>query len=180
MRNVTILGAVLLSFLTFPAGADDVGMGVFKDLVGQKIPAKLSLRIQDMNLPKEKKIIILDLWATWCPGCVEAIPELNRLNAAPDVAVLGLTLEANEQYAEDLPALKEKPRYPIVVDESFSFEDKEHFKLSFVADLMLESVIGTGNIAIPYVFILNGENVVLWQGLAPEDLAVRVQTLLAR
>lgn len=28
-----------------------------------------------------KKPVLLAFWATWCPHCVEAVPEINRMNA---------------------------------------------------------------------------------------------------
>ncbi|MCY1167305.1 Thiol:disulfide interchange protein TlpA [compost metagenome] len=43
------------------------------------------------------KVILLNVWATWCPPCREEMPALDRLNAkrqSADFAVLALSLDA--------------------------------------------------------------------------------------
>ena len=35
----------------------------------------------------------MNYWAEWCKPCLEEIPELNELDKAPDIAVLGVNFD---------------------------------------------------------------------------------------
>jgi thiol-disulfide isomerase/thioredoxin len=59
------------------------------------------------------RVIVLDVWATYCKPCRHAIPKLNRIAAArPDVTVLGVSVD-NEDAVVDA-FLREVPAsFPI-------------------------------------------------------------------
>ncbi|QSP94255.1 TlpA family protein disulfide reductase [Marinobacter salinisoli] len=37
--------------------------------------------------------VLVNYWAEWCKPCLEEIPELNALDTAPDIAVLGVNFD---------------------------------------------------------------------------------------
>ncbi|WP_286715279.1 TlpA disulfide reductase family protein [Marinobacter sp. tcs-11] len=37
--------------------------------------------------------VLVNYWAEWCKPCLEEIPELNALDKAPDIAVLGVNFD---------------------------------------------------------------------------------------
>lgn len=37
--------------------------------------------------------VLVNYWARWCKPCLEEIPELNTLDAAPDITVLGVNYD---------------------------------------------------------------------------------------
>lgn len=46
----------------------------------------------------EGRVILLNLWATWCPPCREEMPSLDRLNAklgGPNFEVIALSIDRN-------------------------------------------------------------------------------------
>ena len=50
------------------------------------------------------KWVVLDFWATWCPYCVEEIPELNafyRAHHEKDAVVLGLSVDENDELKDE-------------------------------------------------------------------------------
>jgi thiol-disulfide isomerase/thioredoxin len=51
------------------------------------------------------KLALLDFWATWCPPCVEQIPELAALHRRrgidPRFVLLGISLDAKENLDDD-------------------------------------------------------------------------------
>lgn len=56
------------------------------------------------NIPEDKslegKSIVLEFWATWCAGCIEAVPHLNELKAQfdpKDIMFLSITDESQEK-----------------------------------------------------------------------------------
>jgi len=46
--------------------------------------------------------VLVNYWAEWCAPCLEEIPELNHIDKAPDIAVLGVNFDGIEG-----PALEE-------------------------------------------------------------------------
>lgn len=40
--------------------------------------------------------VLVNYWAEWCKPCLEEIPELNALDNAPDIAVLGVNFDGVE------------------------------------------------------------------------------------
>ena len=47
------------------------------------------------------KVVVLDFWATWCPPCVESVPELRNLNKRygkdQPFVLIGISADADEQ-----------------------------------------------------------------------------------
>jgi len=64
------------------------------------------------------KVVLLNIWATWCGPCRKEMPELDQLykdRASDGLVVLGLSVEepdVQRQFAEDLPV-----SYPLLTNE---------------------------------------------------------------
>jgi len=66
-----------------------------------------------------KKPVLLVFWATWCPECKAAIPEINALTTGPlaeTLQIFGIDFrESREKVAQ---AVKSRGiRYPVLLDE---------------------------------------------------------------
>jgi thiol-disulfide isomerase/thioredoxin len=88
------------------------------------------------------KVVILDFWATYCPPCLEAIPDLVRLqNEHADVQVIGLHVGGDEDIS-NVPAFAEKLKinYPLAVPQ----QD-------------LSNVLLQNESSIPQTFVFNRE-----------------------
>ena len=60
-----------------------VHLGAERTVFGELAPT-LRFRLVETNQEKrlgdyKGKVVILNLWPTWCPPCLEELPELNRL-----------------------------------------------------------------------------------------------------
>jgi len=66
-----------------------------------------------------KKPVLLVFWATWCPECKAAIPEINAMTTDPlagKLQILGLAFrESREKVANAVKA--RGIRYPVLLDE---------------------------------------------------------------
>ncbi|MDQ3806274.1 MAG: TlpA family protein disulfide reductase, partial [Acidobacteriota bacterium] len=103
------------------------------------------------------KVVVLDIWATWCGPCRYEIPHLVEISkgfGAKGVEVIGLTLE-NPQTDE------EKVR-------DFARQFKINYKLGWArADVAQELMAGRGN--IPQTFIIkDGKIVKRFIGFSPD------------
>ena len=97
-----LLGAALL----FLAGAASAQSFVFKDMQGHE------QRLQDYR----GKWVLVNFWATWCPPCLEEIPDLIALydaHKATDLVVIGVALDSTKESVVEFVA-KKKITYPIV------------------------------------------------------------------
>lgn len=75
-----ILTAGGISLMAFTGGA---GTSRAKTAVGQPAPP-LTFRLVDSNERRtlsayQGKVVLLNLWASWCPPCLDELPHLNRL-----------------------------------------------------------------------------------------------------
>ena len=55
--------------------------------------------VQTVNLGKLRgKVVVLNLWATWCTPCLEELPSLIRLHHdMPDVAIVAVSIDQDDQ-----------------------------------------------------------------------------------
>ena len=62
---------------------------VFKDIHGHVI---------DLYCLRDKKILVINFWATWCPPCVEELPSLSQLaeNYKDQIFVVAISFEPIE------------------------------------------------------------------------------------
>ena len=66
------------------------------------------------------KVVLVNLWATWCPPCIEEMPSMERLNeimAGDDFVMLAVNTEENGRSV--VPAFLQKKPYtfPILYDD---------------------------------------------------------------
>jgi thiol-disulfide isomerase/thioredoxin len=139
-----------------------------KDLfIGAKLP---DLKSQDLDGKEVKlsdyqgKVVVLDVWATWCPPCRAMIPHERKL----------------------VERLKDKP-FKLI---SISFDDKKETLTNFLEKEPMPWVHwwnGRGgelgqqlNIRFfPTIFVLDGKGVIRYKGVRGEAMDKAVDTLLA-
>jgi thiol-disulfide isomerase/thioredoxin len=139
-----------------PGGAAPVETGV--DLDGKP------LSLADYK----GKVVLVDFWATWCPGCMKLVPHLKALSekhAAAGFAVVGVNLDTD---ADDLKA--EVGRHGIAW-RSFKDAGGQGPKL---ADRWNVEVF-------PTLYLLDRKGVVrkVWTGGDPEAIAAEVAKVMA-
>ncbi len=78
----------------------------FPDIaVGEKLPdfTLQNLKGENINLRElEGKIVILNFWATWCPYCVQEMPDLNKLDKEnEDLIVVAVNVNEKKSIVEE-------------------------------------------------------------------------------
>ncbi len=101
-----LFGAAVLLLAAVTASAESF---VFKDMQGQP------QRLQDYR----GKWVLVNFWATWCPPCLEEIPDLVKLHEAhknKDLVVIGVALDSTRESVVEFVA-KKKIGYPVVMGD---------------------------------------------------------------
>ncbi|HMQ00865.1 MAG TPA: redoxin domain-containing protein [Cyclobacteriaceae bacterium] len=100
----------------------NISLAQSNSLIGTKAPELefhhiLNYESQTAQLSDfEKKIVVIDFWATWCASCIEAFPKLERLQKDfnNDLQIITVTNEPLERIEKFLQ--KKSLSLPIVLD----------------------------------------------------------------
>lgn len=88
------------------------------------------------------KVVVLDLWATYCPPCLEEIPHLVELQKThADLRIVGLHVGGEE----------DRPKVPEFVEKL-----NINYTLAY-PDEALNTILTGGESAIPQTFVFNRE-----------------------
>jgi thiol-disulfide isomerase/thioredoxin len=116
----------------------------------------------------DAKIVVVDMWATWCKPCRGFIPhttELQRKYRDQGVVIVGLTAgEEPETVASFVRALGDEMDYTIALDENMA---------TALAYYRITGVEG-----IPYTYLVNRTGEIVWHG-HPMDVGPAIEHLLA-
>jgi thiol-disulfide isomerase/thioredoxin len=105
----TLLRLLGVVTLLLSAGAVSGQPFVFKDMQGNE------QRLQDYR----GKWVLVNFWATWCPPCLEEIPDLVALHEArkkTDLVVIGVALDSTEKAVREF-VVRKQVSYPIVLGD---------------------------------------------------------------
>ena len=105
------------------------------------------------------KVVVLDLWATWCGPCRVEIPHLNTIKnqyGAKGVEVIGLT---NEDPQEDAETVR-----------NFAREMKINYRLGWATPTLWRSLGRAQSIPQTYVIGRDGRPVRFFAGFTPQSL----------
>jgi len=132
----------------YPAYVTDKNLYATTDLRGKQAPALSVEKWLSGEAPKTSgKVVLIDLWATWCGPCRELVPELNdyQKKFSNDLVVIGIS---------DEPA-----------DTVEKFMKTSHMQYNVAIDASKGSMKHQlGVSGIPHVLIMSPDGIVRWQG----------------
>jgi len=101
------------------------------------------------------RVILLNLWATWCVPCREEMPALDRLQAAlggPDFEVVALSLDRGG-----------------VVDVKRFYEELKLRALRIYVDHNGDALSKLGSVGIPLTVLVDRKGRELWRVVGPRE-----------
>jgi len=107
---------VVLSLLAFAACATPPRGAAPEDFAAPDLTAK-TVRLSDFR----GRVVLVDVWATWCKPCLEALPVYSDLYArrrGDGLVVLGIAEPDGGETSADVRAFLEKrgAAYPVLLD----------------------------------------------------------------
>ena len=116
-----------------------------KSFLNRKAPDLVVEKWLTKEPDRKGKFVLIDFWATWCPPCRKAIPELNALQKkfADRLVVIGVS---------DEPEAKVKAFKEPAIEYSSAIDTQARTK---------KAVEVTG---IPHVLLIDPDGIVRWEG----------------
>jgi thiol-disulfide isomerase/thioredoxin len=99
------------------------------------------------------KVVLLNIWATWCPPCREEMPllqELHEENAAAGLMVVGVSVDA---WREEV-RIRE-------------FLDAHGITFPVWLDPGERSTLAFRSVGVPATFLIDREGAIVWRNLGP-------------
>jgi len=153
MRIAALLPLLVLSGCTADSGD---GSRIPRIEVGAPAPAyaALSLAGDSVSLQAERgKVVLLNVWATWCHPCRAEIPELQAMHeryAASGLEVIGVSVDTDGADADIRDFMQEyRMTYPVWRDPG------ERIMSQFL-------VLG-----VPATFLIDRTGILLWKKTGP-------------
>jgi cytochrome c biogenesis protein CcmG/thiol:disulfide interchange protein DsbE len=151
-RSLVLLAAVALS-----AACSSEGSGFTRGVqIGAAVPnyAAVSLAGDSVSLEAQRgKVVLLNIWATWCHPCRAEIPELREIRAKyhqRGFELLGVSVDADGSLdAIQTFAREFKMEYPIWLDP------EERIMSRFMT------------FGVPETFLIDKNGVLLWRKMGP-------------
>lgn len=163
LAPLVIFAGIILYFLFAPAGdlprplAPQVG----QPLADFTLP---DLRGQSRQLAALRgKVVFINVWATWCPPCIEEMPTIQRLHdrlQPRGLEILTVSLDALGPQVVTPFMQSHKLTFPVLLDPKSSVQRLYHTKgvpESFIVDKqgrLVEKIVGPRDWASPQMLAL--------------------------
>jgi cytochrome c biogenesis protein CcmG/thiol:disulfide interchange protein DsbE len=144
MKKRLLCAVSVVVFVSLSCQAEHKKMWA-KSFLGKQAPAITVEKWISAEPDRKGKFVLIDFWATWCPPCRKAVPELNRFHEkfGDKLVVMGISNEKED------------------VVRKFTAENIKYYSaLDTTAALKNQYEVA----GIPHCVIINPAGIVVWEG----------------
>lgn len=157
-----ILGLAALLVTIVPSHAGELG--------NPAAPLKISEWVKGKPVAlaevKDKQVVVVEFWATWCPPCRTSIPHLTEMQKKfKDVIFVGVTDEESSTVKKFVAKMGDKMDYVVAID------DEGQTSKGYMQEFGIDG--------IPHAFVVDLEGRVVWQGHPMAGLAQALEQIVA-
>jgi thiol-disulfide isomerase/thioredoxin len=175
-----------------PASATDAAGSMISTKARRERAERLIQLVSDLAMPKPDgttfkladlrgKVVLVDVWATWCGPCIKQMPQLAELNARyreRGLEVVGLSLNNPKEHQAEVEMFVKKTGVNYII----AYADRR------ISDAFLRGTEDeTGAAPIPQLFLLSRDGRLVEhfigddpaRGLAPLEKAINQQLSIA-
>lgn len=139
----------------------------FQSLEGQTIPFHVK-NISGEIITSESlkgRFVLIDFWATWCPPCIQALPELKKIrNRYPEEKLVIISISNDFEYSKFLAGIKNYKLNWVNIYDKYKNKN-ELFNIS----------------SIPAIFLINEEGKIIYDSRTrPKACLKEVNDLLKK
>ena len=171
VRRTVLFGGVAAAFAALGGwfawqrlAPEPVSEGATRLLYGQTLPDASGAPMDLAGL--RGKTVVLNFWATWCPPCVDEMPELAELHReieSRNALVVGIGIDS----PSNIKAFAEKGQYPYPL------------LVAGFGGTELSKQLGNQSGALPYTVVIDGEGRVIERKLGRIKLEELRSTVFA-
>jgi thiol-disulfide isomerase/thioredoxin len=116
LRSAVVAGILL----TLPVGAGSLSAAARRAATTQPLVAVDSASLRQKLAALRGKVVVLNMWATWCGPCVHEFPDIVKLDRAyrgRGVAVIGLSMDDPQTARQRVPPFlaQQRATFPIYI-----------------------------------------------------------------
>jgi cytochrome c biogenesis protein CcmG, thiol:disulfide interchange protein DsbE len=144
MKKLLLCAAAAAVLVSLWCQAEDKRLWA-KAFLGKQAPPITVQKWINKEPDRKGKFVLIDFWATWCPPCRKAVPELNRFHEqfSDKLVVMGISDEKEE------------------VVRKFTDENIKYYSALDTTAALKKQYEVTG---IPHCVIINPAGTVVWEG----------------
>lgn len=107
MKKIFIFSILILAFFATVASAADIPTQKGNPILSRFSSKDIDGKTYDQSVFSGKKVTMLNIWGTFCPPCIQEMPDLGELNkeyAGKGFQIIGVVTDVTDRNSSPIPS----------------------------------------------------------------------------